>query len=157
MNPEGFWTDNWFFCHFFREVALLAEGDLKTCIYLKLVPFPQGKTTFVTFPGQKYLIKPPQCFRFQMIIEDVLLRDITDWLHNIFYKQYFFFSTQPQCCLTISWFELQMLLRCCLTHTSIIRLRHILYLVYLCPSLGLIPFMSYLCNLFFLFSFSCSS
>ena len=39
--------------------------------------------------------------------------------------------------------------RCCLIHTTIITKRHILYLVYLCPCLGLS--MSYLCDLFFIF------
>ena len=42
-----------------------------------------------------------------------------------------------------------MLLRRCLKHISIIILRHILYLVYLCPCLGLGLFMSYLYDLFF--------
>ena len=47
-----------------------------------------------------------------------------------------FFSTQPQYCLTFSWIELQMLLRCCLMHINIILLRsYFLYLVYLCPCL----------------------
>ena len=41
-----------------------------------------------------------------------------------------FFSTQPQCSLTFSWIEFQMLLRCCLIRIAIIVLRHILYLVY---------------------------
>ena len=68
----------------------------------------------------------------------------------IFYKQHFF-STQPQCCLTFSWIQLQMLLRCCVIHITIIILRDILYLVYLCPCLGQI--MLYLCDLFFIFSF----
>ena len=47
---------------------------------------------------------------------------------------------------------IQMLLRCCLIHTTIIMLSHILYLVYLylCLDLGL--FMSYLCDLFYIFS-----
>ena len=42
--------------------------------------------------------------------------------------------------------------RCCLIHITIIILRHILCLVYLCPCLGLGVFMSYLCGLFFKFS-----
>ena len=42
-----------------------------------------------------------------------------------------------------------MLLRCCLIHVTIIILRYILYLVYLCPCLGL--FMFYLCDLFSIF------
>ena len=34
---------------------------------------------------------------------------------RFFYKQRFF-STQPRCCLTFSWIELQTLLRCCLIY-----------------------------------------
>ena len=45
-----------------------------------------------------------------------------------------------------------MLLRCCLIHTAITILRHILYLVYFCPCLGLGLFMSFLFYLFFTFS-----
>ena len=45
-----------------------------------------------------------------------------------------------------------MLLRCCLIHRAIIILRHILYLVYPCSCLGLGLFMSYLCDLRFIFS-----
>ena len=41
---------------------------------------------------------------------------------HFFYKQRFF-STQPQCCLTFSWIELQVLLRCCLMHISIMIVR----------------------------------
>ena len=62
------------------------------------------------------------------------------------YKQRFC-STQLQRCLTFSWIELQMLLRCCLIHITIITLRHTLYLVYL--NLGL--YMLYPCDLFFHF------
>ena len=87
---------------------------------------------------------------------------ITSWLKKqnkitrLFYKQHFF-STQTQCCLTFSWVELQMLLRCCLIDISANILRHILYLVFLCPCIGLSLFMSYLCDLFsFLASFSLS-
>ena len=45
-----------------------------------------------------------------------------------------------------------MLLRFCLIHMTIIILRHILYLVYLAPCLGLGLFMWCLCDLFFIFS-----
>ena len=68
---------------------------------------------------------------------------------RFFYKQHFF-STQCQSCLNFSWIELQMLLRCCLIPVNIIIMRHILYLVYMRPFLGL--FMSYLWDLFFIFS-----
>ena len=63
-----------------------------------------------------------------------------------------FFSTQRQCCLTFSWIELQMLLRSCLIHMSIIILRHVLYWLYLHPCLELGPFMLY-CDLLFFFIF----
>ena len=42
---------------------------------------------------------------------------------HFFHKQRLF-STQPQRCLSFSWVEVQMLLRCCLMHISIIILRH---------------------------------
>ena len=72
--------------------------------------------------------------------------------HAFFYKQRFL-STQPRCCLTFSWIELQMLLRCCSIHIIIIILRHVLCLLYLCPCLDLGFFMLYLCDLFFFFIF----
>ena len=52
-------------------------------------------------------------------------------------------------------FQLQlshMLLRCCLIHITIIILRHILYLVYLCPYLVLGLSMWHLCDLFLIFN-----
>ena len=55
--------------------------------------------------------------------------------------------------LNFSWIELLMLLRCCLLHIGIIMLRHFLYLIYLCPCLELGRFMSYLCDIFFIFIF----
>ena len=67
-----------------------------------------------------------------------------------FYKQ-LFFSTQPQCSLTFSWIELQILLNCCLVHKTIIMLRHFLYLLCLCPCLDLSLFRSYLRDPFFIF------
>ena len=73
-------------------------------------------------------------------------------IHAFSYKQRFF-STQPQCCLTFSWIECQMLVRCCLIHISIITLRHFLHLLYLCPCLYIGLFMPYLWDLFFIFAF----
>ena len=63
------------------------------------------------------------------------------------------FLTQPQCCLSFPWIELQVLLRCCLIRISIIILRHFLYLLYLWPCLDLGLFMLYLCDLFVVFIF----
>ena len=65
----------------------------------------------------------------------------------LFYKQCFF-STQPQCYLTLSWIQLQMLPKCWLVHMSIIIVRRFLYLLYLCPYLDLGLFMLYLSDLF---------
>ena len=67
------------------------------------------------------------------------------------------FWMHTQCCSTFSWIELQVLLRCCLIHMSIIMLRHFLHLLCLCLCLDLGLFMSYLCDLFwFSSSFSLS-
>ena len=82
-------------------------------------------------------------YSLEFINCESVTRKITTVLDiHAFYKQHFF-SAQPQCCLTFSWIELQMLLRCCLVHIAVIMLRHILYLVYLspCPDLGLFTSM----------------
>ena len=81
---------------------------------------------------------------------DLVRKDLerSQFDYMLFYYKQRFFSTQPQCCLIFSWIELQMLLRCCLIHISIIILRHFLYLLYLCPCLDLGLFMSYLLDLF---------
>ena len=50
------------------------------------------------------------------------------------------------------WIELQMLLRSCWIHITIIILGHFLFLVYLRPCIDLGLFLSYLCDLFFIFS-----
>ena len=52
--------------------------------------------------------------------------------------------------LTFSWIELQMLLRCCLIHNHHYT-ETLLYVVYMCPYLGLALFMSGLCYPFFIF------
>ena len=80
-----------------------------------------------------------------------LIRHIrSKYKYTLFHEQRSF-SMEPQCCSTLSCIELQMLLRCCLIHITIIILRHILYLVYLRPCLALGLFMSYLCDLFSIF------
>ena len=63
------------------------------------------------------------------------------------------YSTQPQCCLTFSCIDLQMLLRYYLIHISIIMRRQFFYLLYLHPYLDVGLFMSYLCDLFLIFIF----
>ena len=72
-----------------------------------------------------------------------------------FYKQRFqTLSSQSKCCLTFSWIELQMLLRCCLIHISIIKPKHCLYLLYLWSRLNEGVFRSYPCDFFFSLSSS---
>ena len=63
---------------------------------------------------------------------------------HVFFHMQSFFSTQPQCRLTFSWIELQVLLWCCLIYKSI---KDFLYLLYLFPGL-LLP---YHIDLFFIF------
>ena len=77
----------------------------------------------------------------------------TQFEYTLFLFKQRIFSTQPQRCLNFSWIELQMLLRCWLIHTSIIILRHFLYLLYLCLCLNLGLFLSYLCVFIFIFIF----
>ena len=75
------------------------------------------------------------------------------FLNRSFFCEQRFFPTQWQCSLTFSWIEFQMLLRCFLIHITIFILRHILYLVYFSPCLGLDLFMLYLCDFVIYFSF----
>ena len=71
---------------------------------------------------------------------------------RFFFKKKHFFSTQPQRCIIFSQIDLQMLLTFFLIHIAIMLLRPILYLVYLWPCLGQGLFMSYLCDILFIFS-----
>ena len=52
--------------------------------------------------------------------ELLFLNFVTIFVNTCFFYKQHFFSTQPQCCLTFSWFGFQVLLRCCLVHISII-------------------------------------
>ena len=54
--------------------------------------------------------------------------------------------------LTYSWIEFYILFKCCLIEITMIIQRHLLYLVYLCLCPGLSLIMSYLRDLFFVFS-----
>ena len=71
-------------------------------------------------------------------------------LHAFFISNTFFFNSASWLLKTFSWIELQMLLRCCLIHKNVI-LREFLYLLYLSPCIFLGLFLSYLCDLFFIF------
>ena len=96
--------------------------------------------------AKKYFI--PQ--DLSTVLEDAAMKtrvSETSCYTLLFYKQRFL-STQPQCCLTCTWFELRMLLRCYLIHKSI--LRHFFYLLYLSPYLDLGVFLPYFCDIFFI-------
>ena len=62
------------------------------------------------------------------------------------------FFDSPSVLLNFSRIELQMLLQGCLIHMTFILLKHIIYVVYSCPYLGLGLFMPHLFDLFFISS-----
>ena len=72
-------------------------------------------------------------FLLESILSAVVYYLQESQLNALFFISNAVFSTQPKRCLNLSWFVLQMLFSCWLTHVSIIILRHILYLVYFCP------------------------
>ena len=78
------------------------------------------------------------------------------WLPTCFFYKQCFSSIEPQCCLTFSWIELQMLPMCCLLHIYKHHYteRHISYSVYFGPRVGLGLFIC--CILVIYFSFSAS-
>ena len=103
--------------------------------------------TSVFFNNQQHKIKIK---RF-ICVKQIKSSFLGDSWNQHFYS-YTLFNT-ASVLLNFSWLELQMLLRCCLIHISIMILRHVLYLLCLCPCLDLGLFMSYLCDLFFIFIF----
>ena len=62
------------------------------------------------------------------------------------------FSTQPQCCLTFSRIELQMFLKCCLTHNHHYIETHFAFSIFMPMRLILGLFMLYLYDVFVFFS-----
>ena len=73
---------------------------------------------------------------------------------RFFLRNAFFYSALVL--LDVSLIELQMLLRCCLVHISIIILRHFFNLLYLCPCPDLGLFMYRIYVIYFSFSSSFS-
>ena len=71
------------------------------------------------------------------------------WLNFIFIS--FLYKYIAQCQNVQNALSVAYILLCCLIHISIIIVRHFLYLLYLCLCLNLGLFMSYLCDLFFIF------
>ena len=84
------------------------------------------------------------CIGYNSILSFKETADLVTFTWEIFNGKLHFLCSE--CCLT----QIQILLRCCLLHIAIMILRHILYLVYLCPRLGLV--WRNLCAQFFIFS-----
>ena len=72
--------------------------------------------------------------------------------YTLFCKQCFFFKSAAVL-LNFFMVELQILLRCCWTNVSTVKLRHFSYLLYLRLCLDEDLFMSYHCHLFLIFIF----
>ena len=70
---------------------------------------------------------------------------------RFFLRNAFFYSALVL--LDVSLIELQMLLRCCLVHISIIILRHFFIYYFVSMSRPRVIYVSYLCDLFFIFIF----
>ena len=107
-----------------------------------------------------------------LLIDSLLISLVADfWIYNssskiflclvirffiqatLFYTSNAFFSTQPLVLLNFLWAELQILLRCCFIRLSIHH-NDILFTFNIIVSiLGLGLFLSYLCDLFFIFIF----
>ena len=84
----------------------------------------------ITFPLNKKFFSWDYIFWNYFFLAEVTLKRC--WYAPFFISKAFF-PNQPQCCLSFSWIELQMLLRCCLIHVSIIILTaKTLYIYYIC-------------------------
>ena len=82
-------------------------------------------------------------------LQDIWERPPLNFLYTLFsFKRNAFFQLGLGICLI----ECQMLFACCLIYITIIILTHNFYLAYLRLFLGLGLFMSYLCDLLFIFS-----
>ena len=79
---------------------------------------------------QKYKDWIKKCVAFKVTKNPSVKVSSSYIVHAFLYKQRFC-STQPQCCLTFSWIDLQMLLSCCLIHISIIILRYLIFTTFL--------------------------
>ena len=62
------------------------------------------------------------------------------------------FSAPLMCCLTYLWILLQVLPSCGLIHSSIVKMRELLYYLCSCIDVGVL-LKSYLCHLFFICTF----
>ena len=101
-------------------------------------------TTFLTFSFLFLFVLHGSGKRSIIWITSNVLKHVFLLKNTCLFYKHRFFATQPQCCLIFSWIEFHMVLRCCLVHTFIVGLRHVLYVVNLCQCLGLGLFMLYL-------------
>ena len=84
---------------------------------------------------------------YHFFIRKQIANQIYGEIHTFFYKERFF-SIRPQCCLTFSLIELQMLLRCCLRHRSIIILRHFIFTIFVPTSRPRSIYVVYMWSIF---------
>ena len=128
-------------CTYFSK----AMASLKQYMHnVEQIPLPPYPCVIYGWPDT-YISKRPLESAYYISQSPAQGFEIIPVKYTLFCKQHFF-SIQPQCCLTFSRIKLQTLLKCCLIHTSIIILRHYLYLLYLCLCLDPGLFMLYLCN-----------
>ena len=114
-----------------------ANSNLSPICYLKTICINKSVPRKPTMRSMEF---PKPRTNFLPTVVTIFFISNNTRIHAFFCKQRFF-----QYDLTFSWIELQILLRCCLLHISIIILRHFLYyLPDLCPCIDLGLFMSYL-------------
>ena len=121
-----FWQSG--ICRFLHKIWTLLWKSVKEIIpQITVLEFTKSAREKMTFPP--FTQKQLEIYDWTKDILNTLSHRLLwgiIWGTNEIYA---FFITQPQCCLTFLWNELQMSLRCCLVHISIIILRQFLYLL----------------------------
>ena len=94
----------------------------------------ESEISFLPFHNEWYLIfrRNPNIRKFSTKRRQI---------YTLFFYMQRFFSTQPQCSLTSPWIELQMLLRCCLVHISIVLLNTFLFSIFVSMSSRIISWI----------------
>ena len=88
------------------------------------------------------------------LYQQLLIKNVCGNMHAFLATLFFISASVTQCCSFFLWIELQMLHSRCLIHISIMSMRQLFYLLYLCLSMSRRgPFMSYFCDLCFIFIF----
>ena len=106
-------------CHVSAMLPRFAPRFLTTSFPAQF--FKNSATSFPSFSfsekmhwWQRWVLNVIYCEHYNAVCVTQFYALAICWDTCFFYKQRFFFSTQPQCCLTFSWIQLRMLLRWCL-------------------------------------------